>query len=193
MSVWRRLDADALIDASGVRRSCDTAWSSAVRSSLACVSSVACAAAADSRARSRARGELRRERVQHLPVGAGEPAADQREHHVVAERQREIGVLGRRRRARARPPASVCHAPSPAAREHARAVEPERRPHEHDEIGERIVLLHVGREPGERLGIGARPRRVARAGARPRRRSCSRRRRPRGTRSARARSRAPRS
>ena len=82
MSVWRRLDADALIDASGVRRSCETAWSSAVRSSLAWVSSVACAAAADSRARSPRRGELRRERVQHLAVGAGEPAADQREHDV---------------------------------------------------------------------------------------------------------------
>ena len=41
MSGWRRLEIDALIDASGVRRSCDTACSSAARRSLAAASSVA--------------------------------------------------------------------------------------------------------------------------------------------------------
>ena len=40
MSVWRRLVMDALIDASGVRRSCETAWSRPARRSLACASSV---------------------------------------------------------------------------------------------------------------------------------------------------------
>ena len=47
----RRLDTDALIEASGVRRSCDTALSSAVRSSLARSSAAASArTAADSEA-----------------------------------------------------------------------------------------------------------------------------------------------
>ena len=43
-SGWRRLLADALIPASGVRRSCDTAWSRALRSSLASASAAASAA-----------------------------------------------------------------------------------------------------------------------------------------------------
>ena len=41
MSRWRRLEIDALIDASGVRRSCDTACSSAARSVLAAARSAA--------------------------------------------------------------------------------------------------------------------------------------------------------
>ena len=47
-----RLEAAALIDASGVRRSCDTAWSRALRSSLASASTWARPASARSRPRS---------------------------------------------------------------------------------------------------------------------------------------------
>ncbi len=164
MSCWRKLDADALIDASGVRRSCDTACRSAVRNSLA---SVSCGRVRGRLREPRAitrRGELRRERVEHLPIGAGEPAAHEREHDPIAERQREVGRPRETRAASNRPtlrPATRRRRSPDRAGEHARAVEPERRAHEHDEIGERIVVLHVGREPGQRLGIGARPRRVA--------------------------------
>ena len=160
MSVWRRLDADALIDASGVRRSCDTAWSSAVRSSFAWVSSVACAAASESRARSRAAVSCAANAFstcRSAPVSRPPARASTTCSPSGSVRSASSGDAGGRGPAAA----SICHASSVAG-EHARAVEPERRADEHHEVGERIVLLHVRREPGERLRVGARPRRVAR-------------------------------
>ena len=59
-SDWSRLVADALIDASGVRRSWLTAWRSAVRSWSASVSRAATAASACSRRDCRARTRLDR-------------------------------------------------------------------------------------------------------------------------------------
>ena len=106
-----------------------------------------------------ARGrELRGERVEHLAVGAREPAADQREIHAFTERERQIRGAGCRRRIR--PRARFDEPRLARLREHRRAVEPERRPHEHDEIGERIIVLHVGRETGKHLGVGAGARRI---------------------------------
>ena len=52
MSRWRRLEIDALIDASGVRRSCDTAWRSAARSVLVAARSAARTASTCRRSRS---------------------------------------------------------------------------------------------------------------------------------------------
>ena len=165
---------------------CAARWPRSARS--------ACAAAAASRRALARRGELRGERVEHLAVGARQPPP------ASASTTPSPSGSVRSRVARATPAASNpprLDAPRgivvAVSREHARAVETERRPDEHDEVGERIVVLHVGREPRQRLGVGAGPGRVAGAARRRRRRTRSRRRRPRGTRSARARSRAPRS
>ena len=68
MSRWRRLEIDALIDASGVRRSWDTACSSEPRSVFAAARPAALPASPCSRSRSAARRDLGGERVEHALV-----------------------------------------------------------------------------------------------------------------------------
>ncbi len=137
-----------------------------MRSSFACVSSVACAAAAVKRVRSRAAVSWAAKALSTCRSAPVEVARE-RELDVLAERQsqRRIRRAGRRLwpGRRLDPPLLL----GIVAGEHAHAVEAERRPDEHDEVGQRVVVLHVGREAGERLGVGPSARRVARA---PRRR-----------------------
>ena len=114
MSGWRRLLADALIPANGVRRSCDTAWSSALRSSLASARAAAWAAWAPIRRRSMAAASCatkalstrRSSAARSLPRMASTRSRTQRTHLV---------GLGRASGGRSRPPPSPpasCRRPS---------------------------------------------------------------------------------
>ena len=84
-----RLVTDALIDASGVRRSCDTAASSAVRSSFASASPAAAATSARSRRRSTATCTWAANERRTSRSSSESRGADDDEHVVAADRHRE--------------------------------------------------------------------------------------------------------
>ena len=97
-----KLLTDALIDDNGVRRSCDTAASSAVRSSFASSSPSTRAASARERALLHRDPHLARERLQDLEVFEPEIASAQDEHVVSVQRDAEISDVRSRRRGCAR-------------------------------------------------------------------------------------------
>ena len=98
---------DALIDDSGVRRSWDTAASSAVRSSLASARPSARSASARQLPLLHRDRDLTGERLEHLAVVVAERLARQHQHLGAVQRDDDVGVVrvapaASRRRTRAR-------------------------------------------------------------------------------------------
>ena len=96
-----RLLTAALIDESGVRRSCDTAASSAVRSSFAASRSPARAASARKVALLQRHRDLPGERLEHGEVFGSEAVAADDQDVAARQRHREVGGLRPRGHGRA--------------------------------------------------------------------------------------------
>ena len=165
-----RLLTDALIDESGVRRSCDTAASSAVRSSFASSRSPPRAASARKRALLHRDRDLPGERLEHVEVFGSEAVAADDQHVAARQRHREVG-------GRPAPPARVgpdTGDDGPASESGTRdstadRLGVERGLHLRDQLRERVGR---GRERAaqrrQRLGLGPRLCRLHRAARRGR-------------------------
>ena len=164
-----RLVTDALIDDSGVRRSCDTAASSAVRSSLASASPAAQRGLGPQLAAARsASASWPANARSSAEVLVAEPGADSDEHLVVVERHAS-SRRPRVARAPARPPTSRPPSRRRRAAARRRASSAERRAELRDSAAAgRSSPMSVPLERGQRLGLG--PRRAASSRAARRRR-----------------------
>ena len=158
-SRWRRLLTDALIDASGVRRSCDTACSSAVAQLVGLGQLGGLGGLAVEAPRLDGGGELRGERVEHPPVVVGErdrpDTASTRSSPSSSTMSASSGVVGAVARRGLDAPAAVARVASSAD-----AAQAEGRA--------QVAATRVG----QRVGLGSAPASAARvsASARPVRR-----------------------
>ena len=151
MSRWRRLEIDALIDASGVRRSCETACSRAARNVLAAARSAARTASTCRRSRSLAAASWASEGVEQPLVVARELTAGESERHAAPEVPADVGVRRARWRDRAR---RHEHVPA-AARlvEQRGGTEPERRAQLAEHVADRPGAGQRAGQRGKRLGL----------------------------------------
>ena len=152
-SGWRRLLTDALIPASGVRRSWDTACRSALRSSFASARAVASAACAWRRRRSRAADEVGGEGVEHPAVLGGEVATREREHEFPPTAWTSSASRGR---AHADAIRRLDCPPSVVPPQQRDSREPEGSAEVRHQRRERIGVDHAARQRRQRLGLGAR-------------------------------------
>ena len=95
MSRWRRLEIDALIDASGVRRSCDTACSSAGPQGVGGGQVGGPAGLVRQALALGGRGDLGGEGVEHPLVLARQRAAGEGERDAPAEVAADVGRVRR--------------------------------------------------------------------------------------------------
>ena len=156
------------MDESGVRRSCETAASSAVRSVFDSARRSACAAAALQRASLQCGRDLRCERAEDVGIVQTGVRAVHHEHLAGTERHRDRCVLGPRRRRFAR---DDLHRPRVvvAPPQHRDRVGRKQLTQLRDDLGQRVVSDRD--RPGqarERLGMGRARRRPRASGGRQR-------------------------
>ena len=163
-----RLVTDALIDASGVRRSCDTAASSAVRSSFASASPAAAATSARSRRRSTATCTCAANDRSTSRSSSRDRAAATTSTSCGRSSTEKVAVLGSRRApARRRPPRSPTRRRSASRKHRDRRRRSNAARSWATSCGSGSSLgRQRAAERGERLGFGARPRRVGGPAAR---------------------------
>ena len=166
-SRWRRLDADALMPASGVRRSCDTAWSSAERSSSVRARRSARPASAARWRRTTAAPSCAVKAPSTRQVLVPEGAPVEGDHDLGAvEGTHDVGGVGVDRRPPAR--ARLRQPRRARAAQDSHAVDIEGVPQVLDEVGDRVGLGQRARQAGQVLGLRGGPCRLLRAPGRRR-------------------------